>query len=338
MGNARQPAGKGRYIPRAVTFVILSVSFIAPISGASVADSAKPSNGLIAFADAPGQRPGPQATRYAQIYTITPDGGNKKQLTTEQPGNFFPAWSPGGKQVAFVSVRNNKHEIWIIDSSGKNERFITSGILPAWSPDGKQLAITRLQANGLRQIWIIGIDGRGERQLTSEGSNHCPAWSPKGDKIAYWSGDERGFGQVWVMWSDGTQKRQLTRPRKNEYTPNGSSANAPAWAFSEQIAYWAGIEHRYGQIWIMNPDGSDQKQLTDEPAPASSDNPAWSPDGKKILFDTQRRRRPEIWVMNSDGSDERVLVSDVKVIPMRTSWQPVFPVESFNKPDSSKGK
>ena len=321
-----------------LTLGILCLGLEGCTSGEPITADRALSNGLIAFADAPGQRPGPQATQYAQIYTITPDGGNRKQLTTGQPGNFFPAWSPGGKQLAFVSIRNHRHEIWIIDSSGKNERLITSGILPAWSSDGKQLAITRPQANGQRHIWIIGVDGRGELQLTSEGSNHCPAWSPKGDKIAYWSGDERGFGQVWVMRSDGTQKRQLTRPRKNEYTPNGSSANAPAWAFSQQIAYWAGIEHRYGQIWTMNPDGSDQKQLTDEPAPASSDNPAWSPDGKKILFDTQRRRRPEIWLMNSDGSDERVLVSDVKVIPMRTSWQPVFSVESSNNPNSSDGK
>lgn len=338
MGNARQPARKGRYILRVATFVILGVSFAAHIFGEPVAESAKPSNGLIAFADAPDQRPGPQATQYAQIYTITPDGRNRKQLTTGKAGNFFPAWSPGGEQLAFVSIRNHKREIWIIDSSGKNERFITSGFLPAWSPDGRQLAITRSDAKGRRQIWIIGVDGRSGRQLTSEGSNHCPAWSPKGDKIAYWSGDARGFGQVWVMRTDGTQKRQLTRPRKNEYTPDGSSANAPAWFFSEQIAYWAGREHRYGQVWTMNPDGSDQKQLTDEPAPASSDNPTWSPDGKKILFDTQRRRRPEIWAMNSDGSDERVLVSDVKVIPMRTSWQPVSSVESSNKPDSSDSK
>ena len=142
------------------------------------------------------------------------------------------------------------------------------------------------------------------------------------------------------MRSDGTQKRQLTRPRKNEYTPDGSSANAPAWAFSEKIAYWSGKESRgtYGQIWTMNPDGSNQKQLTDEPAPTVSDNPTWSPDGKKILFDTQRRRRPEIWVMNADGTDERVLVSDLKVIPMRTSWQPVFSVESSNKMNSVDGK
>ena len=140
------------------------------------------------------------------------------------------------------------------------------------------------------------------------------------------------------MNNDGMQQRQLTHPRKSEYTPDGSSANARAWLFSERIAYWSGREHRYGQVWTMNPDGSNQKQLTDEPAPASSDNPTWSPDGKRILFDTQRRRRPEIWVMNSDGSDERVLVSDVKVIPMRTSWQPVSSVESSRKPDPGDGK
>ena len=321
-----------------LTLVIVCFCLEGRTSGEPITEGRALSNGLIAFADAPDRRPGPRASQYAQIYTITPDGRNRKQLTTGKQGNFFPAWSSSGEQLAFVSIRNHKREIWIIDSSGKNERFITSDFLPAWSLDGRKLAFTRPDAKQRRQIWIIGVDGRGERQLTSEGLNHCPTWSPKGEEIAYWSGDARGFGQVWVMRSDGTQRRQLTHPRKNEYTPDGSSANAPAWLFSEQIAYWAGIEHRYGQIWTMNPDGSNQKQLTDEPEPASSDNPTWSPDGKKILFDTQRRKRPEIWVMNSDGSDERVLVSDVKVIPMRTSWQPVFSVESSNKPDSSDGK
>ncbi len=338
MGITRQPTGTVGYILRAATFVILSVTFVARVSGESVAKSPKPSNGLIAFADAPGRRPGPQAMQYAQLYTITPDGKNRKQLTTGKRGNFFPAWSPSGEKLAFVSTRNRKREIWTIDSSGKNERLITSGFLPAWSPDGRKLAITRSDAKGRRQIWIIGVDGKGERQLTSEGSNHCPAWSPKGDKVAYWSGNVRGFGQVWVMRSDGTHPKQLTHSERTKYTPDGSSANAPAWLFNKRIAYWSGIEHRYGQVWTMNADGTDRKQLTIAAAPASSDNPTWSPDGKRILFDTNRRRRPDIWVMNADGSDQRVLVPGVRVIPMRTSWQPVFSVESSNKTNAGDGK
>jgi Tol biopolymer transport system component len=338
MGVTRQSTKDLEYVLRVATFAVLSLGFAGYASREAVGESMKPSNGLIAFADAPDRRPGPQANQHAQIYTISPDGGSRKQLTTGKPGSSFPAWSPSGEQLAFVSIRNRKREIWIIDSSGKNERFFTSGFLPAWSPDGKQLAFTRSDAKGRRQIWTVGVDGRGEQQLTTEGFNHCPAWSPKGDKIAYWSGDARGFGQVWVMRNDGTRPRQITQSVKSDYTPNGSSANAPAWLFNERIAYWSGNEHPYGQVWTMEADGTDRKQLTTSPAPASSDNPTWSPDGKRILFDTQRRRRPEIWVMNADGSDQRALVSDLKVIPMRTSWQPVFPVESSNKTDAGDGK
>lgn len=337
MGITRQSIRNVRCVLRVTTFVTLSMSIAAGASGESAPHSAKPSNGLIAFADAPGRTPGPQAMPYAQIYTITPDGKSRKQLTTGKAGNFFPAWSSDGKRLAFVSIRNHKREVWVVDANGKNERLITSGFLPAWSPDGRKLAITRFTAKKQRQIWTIGVDGKGERQLTSEGNNHCPAWSPKSDKIAYWSGNARGFGQIWVMRSDGGKKRQLTRPEKSQYTPDGSSAKAPAWAFSRQIAYWSGREHGYGQIWTMNADGSGRKQLTDTPVPTSCDNPTWSPDGKRIFFDTNRRKRREIWVMNADGSGGRALVSDLNVVPMRTSWEPVFSVESSGKTGPDKG-
>jgi Tol biopolymer transport system component len=73
----------------------------------------------------------------------------------------------------------------------------------------------------------------------------------------------------------------------------------------------------------MDQDGRNKTQLTRAPAPASSDNPVWSPDGTKLLFDTNRRGTAEIWVIDADGSNERVLISDVRVIPARASWQPV---------------
>src|SRR6266536_467378 len=196
-----------------------------------------PGNGLIAFADAPGSKLGPEPWPDAHIFTVNSDGQNRKQLTT----------GPGG------------------------------------------------------YLW--------------------PVWSPDGNKIACWSGDETGFGQLWVMNSDGSQKKQLTFPEKNEYTPKGSSANAPAWLYGKMIAYWAGIEHAYGQIWVMDQDGRNKTQLTRTPAPASNDNPVWSPDGTKLLFDTNRRGTAEIWVIDADGSNERALINDVRAMPARASWQ-----------------
>jgi TolB protein len=74
----------------------------------------------------------------------------------------------------------------------------------------------------------------------------------------------------------------------------------------------------------MDQDGSNKMQLTKAPAPASSDNPVWSPDGTKLLFDTNRSGTAEIWVIDADGSNEQALISDVRVVPARASWQPVW--------------
>src|SRR6266705_2997019 len=225
---------------------------------------------------------------------------------------------PGNGLIAFADAP----EIWILGKDGTARRKVTVGFLPAWSPDGKKLAFFR-QLGNVRQVFVVDLASGTERQLTNQGSNAAAVWSPEGDKIAFWSGDEKGFGQLWVMNSDGTQKKQLTFPEKNDYTSKGSSANAPAWLYSKRIAYWAGIEHAYGQIWVMDQDGRNKTQLTRAPAPASSDNPVWSPDGAKLLFDTNRRGTAEIWVIDADGSNERILISDVRVMPARASWQPV---------------
>lgn len=308
------------------TFSLL-IGVILGLSSSEVVWGAKdgiqpPANGLIAFADAPGSKLGPESWPVAHIFTVTPDGKNRKQLTRGPGGYLWPVWSPDGDKIACMRVIHNTPEIWILGKDGTAQRKITVGILPAWSPDGKQLAFFR-QLGNIRQIFVVDLASGTERQLTKKGSNAAAIWSPKGDKIAFWSGDERGFGQVWVMNSDGGEKKQLTSPEKNDYTPKGSSANAPTWLYSKRIAYWAGIEHAYGQIWVMDEDGHHKRQLTKDPAPASSDNPVGSPDGTKLLFDTNRRGTAEIWVIDADGSNERPLVSDVRVMPARASWQPV---------------
>jgi Tol biopolymer transport system component len=56
------------------------------------------------------------------------------------------------------------------------------------------------------------------------------------------------------------------------------------------------------QIYTMNPDGSDVRQLT-AAAGANSVTSDWSPDGSRIAFDSDRTRAVEIFTMRPDGSD-----------------------------------
>ena len=54
------------------------------------------------------------------------------------------------------------------------------------------------------------------------------------------------------------------------------------------------------EIYSMNPDGSDQVNLTNDPA--EDPDPVWSPDGTRIAFVTASEGHRNIYVMNADGS------------------------------------
>ena len=58
---------------------------------------------------------------------------------------------------------------------------------PAWSPDGRRLAFVSLRNDGLGvEVFMMDASGRNVVQVSPGGSDgHAPAWSPQGDALAY---------------------------------------------------------------------------------------------------------------------------------------------------------
>ena len=60
---------------------------------------------------------------------------------------------------------------------------------------------------------------------------------------------------------------------------------------------------RAGDIWVVNSDGTQERQLTT--GAANDTDPAWSADGLRVAFSRDR----DIWVMNADGTGQRKVTS-----------------------------
>ena len=86
----------------------------------------------------------------------------------------------------------------------------------------------------------------------------------------------------------------------------------------KQLLYESQIAGYY-QLFIMNVDGSGQRQLTHDPT--NHDLPSWSPDGKRISYDSDRNGHSVIYVMDLDGSNEQ-RVSPENGESIHPMWSP----------------
>ena len=106
-----------------------------------------------------------------------------------------------------------------------------------------------------------------------------PQLSPDGRTVAFTIGDvnketNRTLTQIYSVSIDGSNLRQLTRDEK-------ASSSSPRWSpDGKRIAFTTG-----GQIWVMDTDGGDKKQVTKISTGAG--NPVWSPDGAWIAFGSE---------------------------------------------------
>ena len=85
----------------------------------------------------------------------------------------------------------------------------------------------------------------------------------------------------------------------------GGDVQTPAWSPDGRKLAFVSRRDGNSEIYVMNADGSEQENLTREPA--NDSHPSWSRDGRKLVFVSRRDGNSEIYVMNADGSGLRNL-------------------------------
>jgi hypothetical protein len=89
---------------------------------------------------------------------------------------------------------------------------------------------------------------------------------------------------------------------------SASTSSSSAAGDSSLIAYAALDSDGRQQIFVVKPDGAENRRLTQEGKRNLS--PVWSPDGTKVAFASDRSSSLQIWLMNADGSNPRQLTTE----------------------------
>ena len=236
----------------------------------------------------------------AEIFVLRADGTAPMRLTYHSAADVNPDISPDGRSVIFTSNRAGNDDIWIVGIDGGEPRSLanlpSNERWPRWSPDGRRIAYHG-NRDGNPEIYVMNADGSDLTRLTNyPGPDGWPEWSPAGDRLAF-----RQDHDVWVMDADGANPVRLTdHPALDQmaaWSPDGT-----------RIAFMS-MRDGYCSVFLMNADGSDQRNLTPKD-PGDADDawcsraPAWSRDGR-IYFMSMRPSTggdTELFVMNADGS------------------------------------
>jgi TolB protein len=273
-----------------------------------------------------------------ELFVINADGSGKRRLSRSplaaNGGLSGPAWSPDGRKLAFsIELRGSaglcdragacNEEIFVINADGSGLRRLTRNAVPdgdaVWSPDGRKIAFMSRREGTGEDVFVMNADGGDQRNLTHKPGNEVgSAWSPDGRAILFtavppgqplWVGGSRSasgpYRDVYVMNADGSAQRNLTRTREAE-------EYAATWAPNGRGIAFAAYDGRSNRIFVLNPDGSGKRALTNE---ITETFMSWSPDGRKIAFFDAG-----ISVVNADGSGLRRLARNVAFAGL--SWSP----------------
>ena len=244
----------------------------------------------------------------------------KSVVCTLLMGLMFSFWHGAHRtwadKIVFVCHRGNgaggEDEICTVNPNGGQRRTLTKkppNVIknwPAWSPDRTRVLFATFIPSAL---YLMDADGGNVTLVKEDYRGERPAWSPDGRQIAY------GGTGPWIAILDvRTRKEELIfvpvdQVRDMAWSPNG-----------RQLAFvnWNPDQHTGRDIYVINVDGTDLRQLIDHPG--HDRWPAWSPDGRQIAFYSHRDENSSgISLIDIEGNNVRELTDGGEIYP---SWSP----------------
>lgn len=253
------------------------------------------------------------------IYVMNSDGSGLQQIIESNYGASTQtgmAWSPDGLRIGFFRfIYTDTFQLfpYMAKADGTDRHQLSDSLdynysWFRWSPDGQWVLFVAYPLRHVEaaELHLISVDNNKlikfmPKNVYMVGS---PDWSPDGKTITLSaSPDEGSPDDIYLISVDDVLKGL---PVSFTNLTNDQYKNIfPTWSpKGDKIAFSSNREGDY-DIYIMNPDGSDQVKLT------SSDGhylrPKWSPDNQWIAYESIGK----LYIVNRDGNESKLIAENI---------------------------
>ena len=241
-------------------------------------------------------------------------GESPTAFVTRRDPEFFapafyvaPSWSPDGRRIA-ATIRNSQTRtasLVLFDVNDRSETAFPAVFANAtflrWMPDGSGIVVSgrvpgMYSSGSGGQLYLQPFPSGELQRITTDMLEYRNA-SVTADGKHLLSVTFEATSRLSVMPLSGGEEKLLPEGRT-------AGANGVAWSPAEPRIFYLKLVGSKLQIWTMNVDGTDQREVVADVRPSGI---AVSPDGRSVFYSAEREGSIGIWRARSDGSDPRRL-------------------------------
>jgi len=185
----------------------------------------------------------------ADIWVYDLERKLRTRFTFESTNDWYPAWSPDSRRIAFASARNGSDGIWIKEVGGSEAAELLlevddEQLFPQdWSPDGEWVVFERFGKDSNSDLWAVRPhDGQTMEMISSPFSETFAAVSPDGRWMAFVS-DESGNSEVYVT--------TFPKPARR-WQISTTGGTFPRWSRNGRELFFASTG---GELFVAGVDG-----------------------------------------------------------------------------------
>jgi TolB protein len=232
--------------------------------------------------------------RYA-LRVADADGENGQVALNSGQPIISPAWSPNGKELAYVSFERQKAVVFVHNVATGERRAIAdfrgSNSAPAWAPGGDRLAVT-LSREGGSQLFSIGKNGGEPRRLASSPAIDTEAEYSADGRWIYFTSDRGGAPQIYRMPAGGGNAERVTFSGGYNISP-ALSPDGRTLAYVTR----SGNAFRLVVLDLATP-GAQPQPITDT---SDDEHPSFAPNGRLLIYATRVGGRSVLMTTTLDG-------------------------------------